>query len=442
MRHLKALFDKNILPWVICGLAAVFYCYEYLLRITPGVMIPELQQAFSVKGQYLDATLIGHLTAFYYHAYTPMQLPVGLLMDRYGPRWILTIAILCCALGAILFGMTSVYAVAAFGRFLTGFGSAFAFVGVLKLASAWLPPNRFGMISGLATTLGMIGAMMGNIFLTELVGVLGWRDTILYSGYVGLILCPIMLFVISDAPKGAKIATIPHMEVPSGGHLTYSQLWCEIRVSMKNTQIWLSGVIGGLLMLPTVIFPELWGKLYLQAVHEFTPKVASQSVSMIFLGWAVGAPLAGFFSDTVQRRRLPLIVGAGFTFLFLFVFFLFGDNFSALQVKIVLFLIGFFSSVEVICFAVSRENCPSSLAGTVVAVTNFLVVSFSIFQVIIAEILDYTWTGLTVDAVKVYTAQSYQKAMLVLPAAAGIALGLSFLLKETYCKPLEDRVPG
>src|SRR5476649_2578638 len=79
-------FITSVLPWIICGLAAAFYCYEYLLRITPGLMVPELQKAFSVHGDYLDATLIGHLSAFYYYAYTPMQLPVGLFMDRYGPR--------------------------------------------------------------------------------------------------------------------------------------------------------------------------------------------------------------------------------------------------------------------------------------------------------------------------------------------------------------------
>lgn len=86
-----------ILPWLICGLAAAFYCYEYLLRITPGLMVEHLQMAFSHGGGPLDATKIGHLSAFYYYAYTPMQLPVGLMMDRYGPRYILTIAVLSCA---------------------------------------------------------------------------------------------------------------------------------------------------------------------------------------------------------------------------------------------------------------------------------------------------------------------------------------------------------
>src|SRR5262245_9308234 len=120
----KSLF----LPWVICGLGALFYCYEYLLRIAPSVMMVDLMQAYQI-----NATVFGNLAAFYYYAYTPVQLPVGVLMDHYGPRRLLTFACLACALGSYLFAHASYISMAQFGRFLVGFGSAFAFVGVLKL---------------------------------------------------------------------------------------------------------------------------------------------------------------------------------------------------------------------------------------------------------------------------------------------------------------------
>ena len=433
---LSMRFNTNVLPWIICGLAAAFYCYEYLLRITPSLMVPELQRAFTVNGQYLDATLVGHLSGFYYYAYTPMQLPVGLLMDRYGPRSILTIAVVCCAIGTVIFGTTQIFGLAAFGRFAMGFGSAFAFVGVLKLASSWLPANRFGMVSGLATTLGMVGAMIGGVLLTDLIQLIGWRDTILYSSYVGIILVPIIWLVVRDAPP-PSIAV--HLANTSNGEVVctnYRQLWQEIRFSMKNRQIWINGVIGGLLMTPTMVFPELWGKLFLQTVHHFEPHEATKAVMMIFLGWAVGSPLSGLVSDWMLRRKLPLIIGALLTSALLMVF-LFVPGLSITQIKVLLFLVGVTSSVEVICFAIGRENCPTSLAGTAVAVTNFLVVAFAFFQVVVAKVLDYTWDGVIIDQAKVYSIQSYQTAMLVLPAATLMAFVLTFFLKETYCRPYE-----
>lgn len=423
-------FLASTLPWMICGLAAAFYCYEYLLRITPGLMVPELQRSFSTHGQYLDATLIGHLSAFYYYAYTPMQLPVGLLMDRYGPRWILTVAVFCCAAGTVLFGSTDSWWVAAFGRFATGFGSAFAFVGVMKLASTWLPPNRFAMISGLTTTLGMIGAMQGDIILSDLIQKIGWRETLLYSSYVGFILVPIIWLVIRNAPQNAS----DNVGQPKAT-LSYRQLWQEIRISLKNPQIWLNGIIGGLIMAPTMIFPELWGKLYLQTVNAYTAAEASRAITMIFLGWAVGSPIAGFLSDQIGRRRMPIMLGAlivtGLLLVFLYV-----PGLTIFQHKVLLFLIGVFSSVEVISFAVGRENCSSSLAGTAVAVTNFLIVGFAVLQVVVAKILDLTWDGVIVDQAKVYSVHSFQMAMIILPVATFLAFLLCMFLKETYCRPI------
>jgi len=146
-----------LLPWIICGLGALFYSYEYFLRITPSVMTVELKHFFHIK----DGAL-GSLSAYYYYIYTPMQLAVGLLMDRYGPRRLLTIATLCCVAGSLLFAATPILFVAEMGRFLIGFGSAFAFVGVMKLATIWLPRRYFAMFAGLATSMGMIGAIIGD----------------------------------------------------------------------------------------------------------------------------------------------------------------------------------------------------------------------------------------------------------------------------------------
>ena len=131
-------FEKEILPWLIVAVAATFYAYEYFLRILPSVMVTDLMQSFGVS-----AAVIGNLAAFYYYAYTPMQLPVGVMMDHYGPRRLLTFACLCCAMGSFLFAQPNHIFMAQVGRLLVGFGSAFAFVGVLKLATLWLPQNHF-----------------------------------------------------------------------------------------------------------------------------------------------------------------------------------------------------------------------------------------------------------------------------------------------------------
>ena len=142
---MSTVAEKNykMMGWLVCSLAALYYCYEYLLRVTPSVMEGPLREHFG-----LSAAGFGFLSAFYYYAYVPLQVPVGVLLDRYGPRVLLTTACLICVIGTFLFAGTSVFWIAAVGRFLVGFGSAFAFVGVLKLATIWLPEDKLAMVAG------------------------------------------------------------------------------------------------------------------------------------------------------------------------------------------------------------------------------------------------------------------------------------------------------
>ena len=124
----RSLGRKSYLPWVICGFAGLFYFYEYLLRILPSVMMGQVSHAF-----HLNPASFGNLAGMFYYIYAPMQLLVGIFIDRFGPRRLLVFALLCCAFGCYLFGASHYVWVAMVGRLFMGFGSAFAFVGVLKL---------------------------------------------------------------------------------------------------------------------------------------------------------------------------------------------------------------------------------------------------------------------------------------------------------------------
>jgi MFS family permease len=388
-------------------------------------MLPELMNTF-----HIPATDLGHLIAFYYYAYTPAQIPVGVLMDRYGPRFILTMAVLACSVGTFLFGGTETYWVAACGRFLVGLGSAFAFVGVLKLASVWLPPNRFAFISGMTTTLGMVGAIAGQMIMTGLVHELGWQETVIYSGIVGFLLTPVIWLVIRDVPNAAASA------LQRQAKIGFSTLMKQVAAIALHRQMWINGFIGCLLYLPTSVFAEAWGVHYLQIAHGLTPSVAAVAVSMVFLGWAIGGPIAGLVSDKVHNRRIPLLVGAIVASLLMMVL-IFGKTLPTPLILFMLLVFGMFSAAEVICFAVGRELSAPHLSGTAVATTNFLIMlGGMICQPVVGRILDLNWDGAMLNGIRQYSPEAYQTALLMLPLGLLIAVGLTFLLKETHCKPI------
>lgn len=423
------------LPWIVIGLAALFYCYEYLLRILPAVMVGELQQAFGKYGVPLDATALGHLSAFYYYAYSPMQLPVGVLLDKYGPRSILTLAVLSCAIGSVLFGISKVFAIAAMGRFLIGFGSAFAFVGALKLAATWLPENRFAFVSGAVTTLGVLGAMGGEAFLGSVVAQTSWQQTIVYSSYIGFFLAPLIWFVVRDNPEDVKFVKFPKESYADSTAKTesYSEFFHHICLTLKNPQIWVNGLVGCLLITPTVVFAELWGAKYIESVYSIDKELAPKIVSFIFLGWAFGGPLAGLLSDSIKKRVIVLRVGAILATVTLLLL-LYGSFKSQLTLIALLFFTGFFSSVEIVCFAVGRENSYPNIAATVVAITNFIVVCSAGFQVLVGVILDKYSQSHLIDGLPTYSVIGYKLAMLILPTATLLAFFFTFFVRETSCK--------
>lgn len=138
------------IPWLFWGLAALFYCYGFFQRVAPSVMVGDLMRDFSVS-----AAVLGNLSAFYFYAYASVQLPVGVLVDRFGARRVLALAALACGAGSALFGMAANIEIAYLGRLLVGLGAAFTWVGALKLVSVWFPANRFAMVSGMTLMLGM-----------------------------------------------------------------------------------------------------------------------------------------------------------------------------------------------------------------------------------------------------------------------------------------------
>jgi len=409
----------TVFPWLVCGLGALFFCYEYFLRILPSVMTEDLLKMFSISG-----VAFGNLVAFYYYAYTPMQLPVGIMMDRFGPRKLLVFASLVCVLGTYLFAHHYL-PTAQLGRFLVGFGSAFAFVGVLKLAALWLPPSRFAFIAGMATSLGMVGAMIGDIVLSKLVVVLGSNTTLYLSALAGIGLTIAMWYVIPET-KAVQTKT-----VSASSQLSYREFFKAVFKLCKNPHMWLVGVIGSCLYLSLSGFAEIWGIPYLIRVYGLSSVSAATSISFVFLGWAIGSPLVGWISDKIGNRRYPIIGGSLLGSL-LFLFLIYFPLIARQYLEILLFTFGLCSSTQIIVFPIARELNVPALAGTALAMTNLLVMLSGVLsQPLIGKALD-VFTGIHVKGdLMAFSIRSFQHALTIIPIAFVLAAILTLFVKET-----------
>lgn len=400
---------------LVCTVGAFFYCYEFVLRIIPGALQSELSAAFG----HISATTFGQLSAFYYFAYSPMQLPVGMLMDRFGPRRLLTFACLCCTLGSWMFTDTSSILIAGSGRFLVGFGSSFAFVGVLSLAMHWLPRRYFSLVAGLITTLGMLGLVYGEMKITNIALTMGWHHVLSLMVTIGAVLTVIIFFIVRDGPEGHSAHRHPLPEF-------FTNVWHVL----SSPQVWLIGFVGACLYTSLSVFGELWGKTYLEQAHHLTKVEAARTVSAMFLGWAVGAPIAGYLSDSSGRRVLPLVIGAVMAFICISLV-LYYPGLSYFTLNFLLFFYGVFSATEIIVFIMGKENSGAKLSGTVFAAVNMIVtLGGVIFQPLVGKLLDTFGDSRIVDGEHIYTVVDYQLALSVLPISLLLVTILAFFMKD------------
>lgn len=412
----------------ICVLGALFYCYEYFLRISPSVMSQQLINYYK-----LDAGAFGNLTAFYYYAYTPMQLLVGVFMDRYGPRFLLSLSCFLCAIGTYMFAAGYSLFLAEMGRLLVGFGSAFAFVGALKLATIWLPHKRFAMFSGMIIALGMLGAALGDMSLTTMTAAFGWMMTLQLAAAFGIILASMIYFIVRDEHN------MVGKEIVETDHVNYSEVFSRLWVACKHSTIWINGIIGCLLYIPLSGFAELWGIPFLKQGHGFSPEDAALAISMVFIGWAVGGPVFGWLSDLIRRRNLPITLGAIASAIVIFAVIRLPAGTPHIWINVLLFLFGVFSSVQILTFSVGWEAAGVTIPGTAIAFTNMLVmIGGVLLQPLIGHLLDNDWVGHTVNGAQHFSLGNYQHALMVIPVGIVIAVVLSLLMKETHCEIGED----
>lgn len=417
----NGLFN-SILPWMVWGLACLFYFYECLLQVSPSVMSTELMRDFSVTSKTL-----GILSGVYFYSYAAMQLPGGVLMDYFGPQRLLTLATVICSLSTIAFGMTDNFFMACLARLMIGFGSAFAAVGTMKFAANWFPAQRFALLTGLMVTVGMLGAIGGEAPLALLIDHFGWRQSMIIMGTVGMILAVLLLLVAKDSPSRHKILSDHH-------NADEEELIPSLFTLIKNKQLWLIAIYGGLMYMATPVFCGLWGVPFLMNKMAITKSIAANYISLVFVGWAIASPLWGVLSNRIGLRKPPLYIGCVGA-LICSLLFIYAPIQSPLIMEGLLFIFGLFSAGFLPAFTVAKELCNKKYVATGLSFMNMMnMIGIALAQPLIGLILDTLWDGQMSGSVRLYPVQAYFTALSILPIGMFIALLLLPKIKETYCQ--------
>lgn len=380
--------------WAVFAVLAAGYFFVYFHRMSVSVVGSDI--VADVGGS------IGFLSSVYFWTYTAMQIPCGLLTDRFGPRIVSTVFLLVASVGSLITSFGGSFAAMVAGKMLIAVGMAVVYVPLMKLVSVWFPKRDYAVLSGVVIAVGNVGAIAASGPLSLLADAVGWRDVFLILGAVTMVLALACALVIRDHPNNMGLPSMEEAEKELNGSDEGDDSAGRVPV-LKGLRIVVSGgrrfwpcalayfLVYGAIM----VYQGTWAIKYFDTVYGFALSAAwmitALGIGKIFTTLAIGALTT---RGIVKSKKNVMIAGtAAFTVLWAVIFLFAGRIDSYWFWFVVSFLFGFFGGFMTLTFTSVKEWYPIAISGTAVSATNiFLFLGASVGTTVSGWIIGTTYT--------------------------------------------------
>ena len=410
------------LAWFIWFVATLFFAYQFILRLAPGLIINQMMTKYNI-----DATEYGFFSAMYYLGYAGLQIPIALLLDRYGPRIVSSICVLVCSLASIMFMYTDSWVVVLICRFLVGAGSAAGFLTVSKVISMWFEPKYYGRMVGITFSFGLIGAVYGGRPISNFIETFGWFDVMVGVGILGcIVFCLFVLFV---------------RDVPGYKETVDDKIIDKLRKVCTNGNFILIA-LGNLLLVGSLEgFADVWGVSYLVNVYHYTKADAATITSLIFVGMIFGSPLVAIMAEKMNANYSLTAVSGIFMAVAFCMIILLRQYISTGILYALVFFIGVACCYQVLVFTIGSSLVQPKFIGVTVAFLNSInMLGGFFFHSIIGSTMDYFWDGGTRDGIKTYGFASYNYSLLSIPIAAFLGSIIFLVLGMRFARRAKKNI--
>ncbi|WP_234393825.1 MFS transporter, partial [Fangia hongkongensis] len=408
--------------------------YKYIMQVFPGLIANDIMSSFSIS-----ASGAGALVAATFWTIVIVQLFSGLVLDKFGFRFISALSLLVSSVGLLLFIYAANHgdlSLAYLGRIMIGAGVAFATVSYIKAVSVWFPPEKFAFVTSFLASAAMLGAIAGQAPLSFLITHTGsWQKGLFICALIGIIGAIIYVCIVRDKNPNADFQK----------HESTKFSWQAIKNTFFNYNNWLLTLYSGLSFTAIDAFAGLWGNNYFREQYQVSTEHAAGMISMIFIGLAIGSPVIGKLSEKLDKRKPIMLTFHVFATLSLAI--VLTVKTSPLVASILLFIFGFCLGIYMLTFAIGRRINSIIVAATVAAFINTgEPVLGAIFDPLIGYFLELTWNGnyinaagqivhyahghVPVGAVKHFAVGSYHLAFSILTFSMILAFILLCFVKD------------
>jgi sugar phosphate permease len=362
--------------WSIFALCASMYIISHFWRVSNAVVADELSHDLSLSPENL-----GLLGGAFFYSFGLAQLPMGAMLDRFGPR--LVISLLACigAASAIGFALSQSGAMAIVARAGIGLGMAAMLMGSYKIFTTWFLPHEFATLSGIMISLGNIGAIGATTPLVWLSAAFGWRGAFLCMAMITLLMAAAMYLLVRDHPP-QPAGKLPHDPPPMTG------IFSGLRTVFGSGLFWRLVPLAFASYGTLITAQGLWGGPYLMHSYGLSKVTAGIILLAIPVGVICGAPLWGFWSDRLRRRKLMVMVGQG-TMLLVFSTLAMDLRLPHWALLLQFWLLGVTSASSFVLYVQVKESFPLGIAGTSLTALNFFyVLGAAVFLHMMGIIID------------------------------------------------------
>jgi predicted MFS family arabinose efflux permease len=303
-----------------------------------------------------------------------MHIPLGIMLDKYGPKKVVPLCILLSAMGALplIFGKEWIYPT--MGRLITGIGSSAAILGLFKIIRMAFDEQRFTKMLSFSVTIGIFGAIYGGAPVRYMCEVLSHRSAIGILVAVGVLLAIVAHFAIPD------------MDEDSGNNSDHSSVFSDLCGVMTNWKVVIICISSGLMVGPLEGFADIWGPKFLNQYYGIEASKASYLTSIIFIGMCLGAPVLNFIAEKLGYIRT--IILSAFVMFFIFVLLLVGA-FDTICLTVCFGIVGVCSAYQILAIYKASTYVSSNTANLTTAIANMIIMIFGyIFHGIIGSVIN------------------------------------------------------
>lgn len=379
---------SRTLAYAVWIIGSIFYAYQYVIRVMPNIMIDDIMNQFGI-----GALAFGQFSGVYYLGYSLLHLPVGIMLDRFGPKKVMSACILLTVIGLtpLLYAEHWIYPIA--GRFLIGLGSSAAILGIFKIIRMSFSEKQFPRMLSFSVMIGLMGAIYGGVPVSAMRESLGYHTVIQLMALGGVILAAVTYWIVPDI-KGEPGQSV----------------MADVKEVLSNKRVILTCIFAGLMVGPIEGFSDVWATVFLKQVYGYEGAIAAGMPSMIFMGMCFGAPVLNFIAE--KLGYLVTIVSAG-AVMFLCFFLLLNAEVHSSIVAVNFVIVGVCSAYQILAIYKASTYVKENVAGLATAVANMIIMIFGYgFHTVIGGVVNYMG-GTQVTAALVYGVAVVPIALLI-----------------------------